>query len=465
MAFSLKSAGLKQPELLDALVANAQPGAAFGADGNIPAALSEMLIRVQAAALSTGHLLFIVDASGEIVQMLICESPNFFSLILINDAAPLAPVQAKFSNTALKVFTASECFLGQVPDLLFPKTKPALFRAPVPLVPVSAPATVPPATTHNYTRTDPEKECDRNAIIVLALQQRAIWEGRLVIAGKNDVNSDDIKYAMDLPPKGAWSGLDLPYIEHAAKVRAALIGCHDSSQSAKADKSFDVLDVFPTGVAPRDNHGLTGSVTDFGDWFDLVLDTGHFYRELFRSVMDNLITKSNRRNASVPWRVLRFGEFLTALGLFVRAPASLALPIGDLKDALRALACCPKILSDAYSTYVTDLIQARDSAQQDAPAGKKPRVDNSPAGKLNPPVLPTIACFAWCASEAKLDGVRSCQYTPCSWSHGPFTTFSTSQTLSSDWKALIAKRFPDSKKLAVQTKKLRAWMVTAGFAK
>ena len=472
MAFSLKSTGLKQPELLDALFANAQALGAFGVDDDLPPAVAAFLIRTPASSLAAGHVLLALDATGEMVQMFMCESANFFSLLLIDDVVPPTPVNGKFVDTTLQVFTASPFFLGQLPDTLFPRTKPVLFTASLvslaPLVVATNPVpTAPAAATDSYGKTDPSKENDRGALLAFSLLSINVFQGKLSDPRRKEVPPDVWRAAIRQAPE-KFRQMRLPYASNILVFKAMLTGLFDVKPGDKGDVVFTISNMFRDDIVPKDTFMFEAYVRNFGEYLDATLDTGRYWQDFFTlEVLPRLAKLSSDRDDSLSFKLEKLEDLLCEIGIQLRSPNMYNGTLFDLKAKFSELALFPKLTEQSFNTFCRE---AADKALEaaDGPGGhpaKRAKQDDN-KGKKQPPFVPMLACFAWCSFSANLEGVqRTCAYTKCRYSHGPFTKVSASAALV-EFRPIMEKKYTHAIKCAAQLKKLSAWMSgTGGFAK
>ena len=464
MAFSLKSTGLKQPEILDGLFANAQVPGAFGADVDLPPAVAAFLVRTTAGSVSAGNVLLALDdTSGEMTRLLICEGVNFFTVLMVDDVVLPGAVNGKFTNTDSTVFTASPFFLGQLPDTLFPRTKPVLFVAAVaPVAAVGAP--LPSASSENNGKTIPEKENDRFAVLALGLLNVNLWGGALSDPRKKEVTKDCLVAALRAADVG-FKLRRLPYVESYEVARLALTG---QFSDKVGNPGFKVTDMMPDGVAATSIMDLEGYLLKFGKWLDVILGTGKYHATHFMECVYAALTHiSSDEEDSLGFKLHYLEEYLCDVGAKLRSNAFANATVTDVKAMFALHGSFPKLTATDFSKFVVKQSAAAVLAAQAAVAGghhrdKKQKVDKQPGIKV---VM--SACFALCAFEAKLDGyVNACSHTNCKFSHGPFTTTSASAMLK-EFKPFLEKKFSPPSKCVAQTKKLATWMASSagGFAK
>ena len=470
MAFSLKSTGLKQPEILDNLFANAQALGVFGTDVDLPPAVAAFLIRTPANSLSAGHVLLALDAAGEMVQMLICESANVFTQLLVNDIVPPAPVNGKFIDSTMQVFTASPFFLGQLPDALFPKTKPLLFVASIVTAPLLAtvvpvaPVAANPAD--NYGKTDPAKENDRGALIAWALLNTNVFEGKVSDNRRKEVIGDAWKSGIRIAPD-RFRDFHLSFANDLNVFKALFSGLIEAKPAEKGDVMFNIVNVFRDNVVPTDSFMFESYVGFFGQFLDATVLTGHFWQEYFeREVLPRLAKLSSNKDDSLAFKLDRLEDLLIEIGIKLRSPEFYNGTVAQLKTALSLLATFPKLTDQSFNTFCREATdRAQDAADKAAANPNKRHKIGDNKGNNKPPVLPA-PCFSWCAFSASLDGfTKTCSFTKCRWSHGPFTKHSASAVLV-EFRPMMEKKFTHALKCSAQLKKLSAWMSGAGgFAK
>ena len=492
------------PPGLDYFLASVQPTGQFGSSQQLDPALQALVLHARMGDVPFGGLIAFLGTQGLVIRVYIKTSAT--SLLTItsypcSSTDPPLPPSGVLTNPDLIVLAGSFALAAQVNMSTDQSVRDVLTAVGMAAVGFSRTARAPPATpaaqalpstavatvpgNSGSTITHPavpgvvfnlplptHQRAAAKAADIAAVKCWAMLSANAIggsLATLRDIDRDFLnKLLMNIPTD--WR--DIPWLLDSELFRA----CLSANFSLKPDEKdcFNILDILGEyGLTSR--HNLQGLVNEFFDTFDVMFGTNEwfFWANSVNKRLDNIAKRRTHQPDNeklISWLATCWNRVLHRLGCLLRNTATAEGTQAQLLAQLKIIATCPDEADDSFTTFnpATDSV-IKKPAKRGAGSNPASKAKKSKTGK---PTSSTddepIPCFRHVCSEAKVPGRAPCPQdaTSCFYSHGPFSSYSGSDTMKAFEEKLFIDQFPNASTRSRAISLVKKWITgKGGFAK